>query len=242
MRDLLIIIPTYNEIENIENIIISTINLYPTINILIVDDNSPDLTSKKVEDLKPKFKDQLFLLKRLKKEGLGTAYVAGFKWALKNKFNYVFEMDADFSHNPKDIKRILEPMLENNYDVSIGSRYIKGINVVNWPLSRIILSYTASQYVQLITRMNIKDSTSGYICYKKSVLESIDLDNIKFTGYAFQIEMKYKSYLKNFKIIEVPIIFSDRLFGVSKLNGSIISEAIFGVIAMRIKNIFNIKF
>lgn len=242
MRDVLIIIPTYNEIENIENIIISTINLYPTINILIVDDNSPDLTSKKVEDLKPKFKDQLFLLKRLKKEGLGTAYVAGFKWALKNKFNYVFEMDADFSHNPEDIKRILEPMLENNYDVSIGSRYIKGINVVNWPLSRIILSYTASQYVQLITRMNIKDSTSGYICYKKSVLESIDLDNIKFTGYAFQIEMKYKSYLKNFKIIEVPIIFSDRLFGVSKLNGSIISEAIFGVIAMRIKNIFNIKF
>ena len=242
MRDVLIIIPTYNEIENIENIIISTFNLYPTINILIVDDNSPDLTSKKVEDLKPKFKDQLFLLKRLKKEGLGTAYVAGFKWALKNKFNYVFEMDADFSHNPKDIKRILEPMLENNYDVSIGSRYIKGINVVNWPLSRIILSYTASQYVRLITRMNIKDSTSGYICYKKSVLESIDLDNIKFTGYAFQIEMKYKSYLKNFKIIEVPIIFSDRLFGVSKLNGSIISEAIFGVIAMKIKNIFNIKF
>ena len=242
MRDVLIIIPTYNEIENIENIIISTINLYPTINILIVDDNSPDLTSKKVENLKPKFKDQLFLMKRLKKEGLGTAYVAGFKWALKNKFNYVFEMDADLSHNPKDIKRILEPMLENNYDVSIGSRYIEGINVVNWPLSRIILSYTASQYVQLITRMNIKDSTSGYICYKKSVLESIDLDNIKFTGYAFQIEMKYKSYLKNFKIIEVPIIFSDRLFGVSKLNGSIISEAIFGVIAMKIKNIFNIKF
>ena len=242
MRDVLIIIPTYNEIENIENIIISTFNLYPTINILIVDDNSPDLTSKKVEDLKPKFKDQLFLLKRLKKEGLGTAYVAGFKWALKNKFNYVFEMDADLSHNPEDIKRILEPMLENNYDISIGSRYIKGINVVNWPLSRIILSYTASLYVRFITRMKIKDSTSGYICYKKSVLESIDLDNIKFTGYAFQIEMKYKSYLKNFKIIEVPIIFSDRKFGISKLNGSIISEAIFGVIAMRIKKIFNIKF
>ena len=242
MKDVLIIIPTYNEIENIENIIISTINLYPTINILIVDDNSPDLTFKKVDDLKLKFKDQLFLLKRLKKEGLGTAYVAGFKWALKNKFNYVFEMDADLSHNPKDIKRILEPMLENNYDISIGSRYINGINVVNWPLSRIILSYTASLYVQLITRMNIKDSTSGYICYKKSVLDSIDLDNIKFTGYAFQIEMKYKSYLKNFKIIEVPIIFSDRKFGISKLNGSIISEAIFGVIAMRIKKIFNIKF
>ena len=242
MKDVLIIIPTYNEIENIENIIISTINLYPTINILIVDDNSPDLTFKKVEDLMLKFKDQLFLLKKLKKEGLGTAYIAGFKWALKNKFNYVFEMDADLSHNPEDIKRILEPMLENNYDISIGSRYINGINVVNWPLSRIILSYTASLYVRLITRMKIKDSTSGYICYKKSVLESIDLDNIKFTGYAFQIEMKYKSYLKNFKIIEVPIIFSDRKFGISKLNGSIISEAIFGVIAMRIKKIFNIKF
>ena len=242
MKDVLIIIPTYNEIENIENIIISTINLYPTINILIVDDNSPDLTFKKVEDLKLKFKDQLFLLKRLKKEGLGTAYVAGFKWALKKKFNYVFEMDADLSHNPKDIQRILEPMLENNYDISIGSRYINGINVVNWPLSRIILSYTASLYVRLITRMKIKDSTSGYICYKKSVLDSIDLDNIKFTGYAFQIEMKYKSYLKNFKIIEVPIIFSDRKFGISKLNGSIISEAIFGVIAMRLKKIFNIKF
>ena len=242
MKDVLIIIPTYNEIENIENIIISTINLYPTINILIVDDNSPDLTFKKVEDLMLKFKDQLFLLKRLKKEGLGTAYVAGFKWALKNKFNYVFEMDADLSHNPEDIKRILEPILENNYDISIGSRYINGINVVNWPLSRIILSYTASLYVRLITRMKIKDSTSGYICYKKSVLDSIDLDNIKFTGYAFQIEMKYKSYLKNFKIIEVPIIFSDRKFGISKLNGSIISEAIFGVIAMRLKKIFNIKF
>ena len=242
MKDVLIIIPTYNEIENIENIIISTINIYPTINILIVDDNSPDLTFKKVEDLMLKFKDQLFLLKRLKKEGLGTAYIAGFKWALKNKFNYVFEMDADLSHNPEDIKRILEPMLENNYDISIGSRYINGINVVNWPLSRIILSYTASLYVRLITRMKIKDSTSGYICYKKSVLDSIDLDNIKFTGYAFQIEMKYKSYLKNFKIIEVPIIFSDRKFGISKLNGSIIFEAIFGVIAMRIKKIFNIKF
>ena len=242
MKDVLIIIPTYNEIENIENIIISTINLYPTINILVVDDNSPDLTFNKVEELKLKFKDQLFLLKRLEKEGLGTAYVAGFKWALKNKFNYVFEMDADFSHNPMDIKRILEPILEKNYDISIGSRYINGINVVNWPLSRIILSYTASLFVQVITKMNIKDPTSGYICYKKSVLESIDLDNIKFTGYAFQIEMKYKSYLKNFKIIEVPIIFSDRVYGVSKLNGSIISEAIFGVIAMRIKNIFNIKF
>ncbi|MDA9067320.1 polyprenol monophosphomannose synthase [Flavobacteriaceae bacterium] len=242
MKDVLIIIPTYNEIENIEKIIISTINLYPKIKILVVDDNSPDLTFKKVEELKLKFKDQLFLLKRQQKEGLGTAYVAGFKWALKNKFNYVFEMDADLSHNPMDIKRILEPILEKNYDISIGSRYINGINVVNWPLSRIILSYTASLFVQVITKMNIKDPTSGYICYKKSVLESIDLDNIKFTGYAFQIEMKYKSYLKNFKISEVPIIFTDRVNGVSKLNGSIISEAIFGVIGMRIKKIFNIKF
>ena len=242
MKDVLIIIPTYNEIDNIENIIISNFNLYPNINILIVDDNSPDFTYKIVEELKLKFKDQLSLLKREKKQGLGTAYIEGFKWALKNKFNYIFEMDADFSHNPKDIKRILEPMIENNYDISIGSRYIKGINVVNWPLSRIILSYAASIYVRLITNMNIKDSTSGYICYKKIVLESINLDNIKFTGYAFQIEMKYKSYLKNFKIIEVPIVFSDRVYGVSKLNGSIISEAIFGVLGMKIKKIFNIKF
>ena len=242
MKDVLIIIPTYNEIENIENIIISTFHLYPDISILIVDDNSPDLTYKKVQELELKFSKQLFLLKRLKKEGLGTAYVEGFKWALKKKFNYVFEMDADLSHNPKDIKRILEPMLINDYDMSIGSRYIKGINVVNWPLSRIILSYTASIYVRIITKMKIQDSTSGYVCYKKTVLESINLDTIKFSGYAFQIEMKYKAYLKNFKIIEVPIIFSDRKYGVSKLNGSIISEAIIGVLSMRIKNIFNIKF
>jgi dolichol-phosphate mannosyltransferase len=242
MKDVLIIIPTYNEIENIENIIISTFQLYPDISILIVDDNSPDLTYKKVQELELKFSKQLFLLKRLKKDGLGTAYVEGFKWALKNKFNYVFEMDADLSHNPKDIKRILEPMLINDYDMSIGSRYIKGINVVNWPLSRIILSYTASIYVRIITKMKIQDSTSGYVCYKKTVLESINLDTIKFSGYAFQIEMKYKAYLKNFKIIEVPIIFTDRKYGVSKLNGSIISEAIIGVLSMRIKNIFNIKF
>ena len=242
MKDVLIIIPTYNEIENIENIIISTFQLYSDISILIVDDNSPDLTYKKVQELELKFSKQLFLLKRLKKDGLGTAYVEGFKWALKNKFNYVFEMDADLSHNPKDIKRILEPMLINDYDMSIGSRYIKGINVVNWPLSRIILSYTASIYVRIITKMKIQDSTSGYVCYKKTVLESINLDTIKFSGYAFQIEMKYKAYLKNFKIIEVPIIFTDRKYGVSKLNGSIISEAIIGVLSMRIKNIFNIKF
>jgi len=242
MKDVLIIIPTYNEIENIENIIVSTFHLYPDINILIVDDNSPDLTHKKVQELESRFSEQLFLLKRLKKEGLGTAYVEGFKWALQKKFNYVFEMDADFSHNPKDIKRILEPMLVNNYDMSIGSRYLTGINVVDWPLSRIILSYTASIYVRIITRMKIQDSTSGYVCYKKTVLESINLDNIQFTGYAFQIEMKYKAYLQNFKIIEVPIIFSDRKHGESKLNGSIISEAIFGVLAMRIKKIFNIKF
>lgn len=242
MKDVLIIIPTYNEIENIENIIISTFQLYSDISILIVDDNSPDLTYKKVQELELKFSKQLFLLKRLKKDGLGTAYVEGFKWALKKKFNYVFEMDADLSHNPKDIKRILEPMLINDYDMSIGSRYIKGINVVNWPLSRIILSYTASIYVRIITKMKIQDSTSGYVCYKKTVLESINLDTIKFSGYAFQIEMKYKAYLKNFKIIEVPIIFTDRKYGVSKLNGSIISEAIIGVLSMRIKNIFNIKF
>ena len=242
MKDVLVIIPTYNEIENIDNIIISTFDLYSDINILIVDDNSPDFTFKKVQELQTRFKGQLSLLKRSKKEGLGTAYIEGFKWALQREFNYMFEMDADFSHNPKDILRLLKPIIEDNYDVSIGSRYINGVNVVNWPLSRIILSYTASIYVRIITNMHIKDSTSGYICYKRTVLESINLDNIKFTGYAFQIEMKYKAYLKNFKLKEMPIIFSDRKYGVSKLNSTIISEAIFGVIGMRIKQILNIKF
>ena len=242
MKDVLVIIPTYNEIENIDNIIISTFDLYSDINILIVDDNSPDFTFKKVQELQTRFKGRLSLLKRSKKEGLGTAYIEGFKWALQREFNYVFEMDADFSHNPKDISRLLKPIIEDNYDVSIGSRYINGVNVVNWPLSRIILSYTASIYVRIITNMHIKDSTSGYICYKRTVLESINLDNIKFTGYAFQIEMKYKAYLKNFKLKEIPIIFSDRKYGVSKLNSTIISEAIFGVIGMRIKQILNIKF
>ena len=242
MKDVLVIIPTYNEIENIDNIIISTFDLYTDINILIVDDNSPDFTFKKVQELQTRFKGQWSLLKRSKKEGLGTAYIEGFKWALQRDFNYVFEMDADFSHNPKDISRLLKPIVEDNYDVSIGSRYINGVNVVNWPLSRIILSYTASIYVRIITNMNIKDSTSGYICYKKTVLESMNLDDIKFTGYAFQIETKYKAYLKNFKLIEIPIIFSDRKYGTSKLNSTIISEAIFGVIGMRIKQILNINF
>ena len=242
MKDVLIIIPTYNEIENIENIINSIFELYPSINILIVDDNSPDLTFQKVEKMIENFKNQLFLIKRKTKQGLGTAYVTGFKWALQKSYSYIFEMDADFSHDPKEIVNILKPLTNDLCDVCIGSRYINGINVVNWPLNRIILSYIASIYVRIITGMNIKDSTSGYICYSRNFLQQLDLNNINFTGYAFQIEMKYKAHVMGFKIMELPIIFSDRKFGESKLNSSIISEAIFGVIKMRLKTLINIKF
>jgi dolichol-phosphate mannosyltransferase len=242
MKDVLIIIPTYNEIENIEKIINSTFDLYPSINILIVDDNSPDLTFLKVEKIIDNYENQLFLIKRKTKQGLGTAYVNGFKWALQKNYKYIFEMDADFSHDPNEIANILKPLIENKCDVCIGSRYIDGINVVNWPLNRILLSYIASIYVRIITGMKIKDSTSGFICYKRNFLQQLDLNNISFTGYAFQIEMKYRAHVMGFKIMELPIIFSDRKYGESKLNSSIISEAIFGVIKMRLKTLFKIKF
>ena len=238
----LIIIPTYNESENIELIINKILQLDDSNDILVVDDNSPDGTSEIVSGLKENFVNRIFLLKRDKKLGLGSAYIEGFKWALKEEYAYIFEMDADLSHNPIEIKYLKELLSDKSYDVAIGSRYLEGISVVNWPLSRIFLSYFANLYVRVITGMKIKDATSGFVGYTNKALLSLNLDNIRFNGYAFQIEMKYKSYLKNFKIIEVPIIFSDRKFGISKLNGSIISEAIFGVIAMRIKKIFNIKF
>ena len=242
MNDALIIIPTFNEIENIENIIESIFKLYPNINILIVDDNSPDKTSLKVKELKKNYGNKLLLEVRLYKRGLGSAYTFGFEQALTKDFKYIFEMDADFSHNPRDIKTLYDSCSVDNYDFSIGSRYISGINVVNWPLYRIILSYAASFYVRIITGMNIKDPTSGFICYKREVLENINLKNIKFIGYAFQIEMKYKAFLKNFNYTEIPIIFSDRKYGKSKLNSNIIFEAIFGVIKMKLYNLFNIKF
>ena len=239
MQDAVVIIPTYNEIENIEAIIVAVFSQKKAFNILVVDDNSPDGTANKVIELQQKYPESLFLEVRQQKSGLGTAYIHGFKWCLKREYQYIFEMDADFSHNPSDLIRLFNACHNEGAALSIGSRYINGVNVVNWPLSRIILSYGASIYVRLITGMRIKDSTAGFICYHRSVLESINLDEIKFIGYAFQIEMKFKAYLKKFKIVEVPVIFTDRIRGKSKLSSSIISEAIFGVISMKFKSLFN---
>jgi len=238
MSNSIVIIPTYNEIENIETIIRAVFSLNKSFHILIVDDNSPDKTADKVVDLQLEFKDQLFLEKREKKAGLGTAYVFGFKWALYKKYDYIFEMDADFSHNPTDLEKLYKAC-EEGAEVAIGSRYVTGVNVVNWPLSRVLLSFFASYYVKKITGMKIHDATAGFMCYRRSVLENINLDKIKFIGYAFQIEMKYRSYCKNFKIVEVPIIFTDRTKGQSKMSNSIIKEAIFGVISLRIRQLFN---
>ncbi|MDR6966679.1 dolichol-phosphate mannosyltransferase [Flavobacterium arsenatis] len=239
MNDGIVIIPTYNEIENIESIIRAVLSLPKPFHILIIDDNSPDKTAQKVIELQNEFPDRLFLEQREKKSGLGTAYVHGFKWALDNQYNYIFEMDADFSHNPNDLERLYDACHFGRADVAIGSRYITGVNVVNWPLSRVLLSYFASVYVRLITGMKIQDATAGFMCYKRQVLETINLDKIKFIGYAFQIEMKYRAYAKKFEIIEVPIIFTDRAKGQSKMSGSIIKEAVFGVISLRFRQFFN---
>jgi len=234
----IVIIPTYNEIENIESIVRAVFSLEKTFHILIVDDNSPDGTAQKVTELQTEFSEKLFLEVRKKKSGLGTAYVHGFKWALKKNYEYIFEMDADFSHNPKDLERLHEACI-NGADLSVGSRYVTGVNVVNWPLSRVLLSYFASVYVRMITGMKIMDATAGFICYKKHVLETINLDKIKFIGYAFQIEMKYRAFAKKFNIQEVPVIFTDRTKGQSKMSGAIIKEAVFGVLSLRIKKFFN---
>jgi len=239
MNDGIVIIPTYNEIENIETIIRTVFSLQKPFHILIIDDNSPDKTAQKVIELQQEFPDRLFLEERQKKSGLGTAYVHGFKWALDHQYEYIFEMDADFSHNPNDLEKLYDACKFGNYEVAIGSRYVTGVNVVNWPLSRVLLSYFASVYVRMITGMQIQDATAGFICYRRNVLEGINLDRIKFIGYAFQIEMKYRAFAKNYKIIEVPIIFTDRTKGQSKMSNSIIKEAVFGVLALRIKKIFN---
>lgn len=239
MEDTIVIIPTFNEIENIETIIRAVFSQDKIFHILVVDDNSPDLTSLKVKELQQEFSDRLFLMTRKEKSGLGTAYIDGFKWCLNKDYSYIFEMDADFSHNPKDLIRLYEACANDGADVAIGSRYIKGVNVVNWPLGRVILSYMASIYVRIITGMRIRDTTAGFVCYKRNVLEVLDLDNVKFVGYAFQIEMKFKAFLKRFKIVEVPVIFTDRTKGESKLSGGIISEAIFGVISMKFKSLFS---
>ena len=237
MTDAIVIIPTYNEIENIEAIVRAVFAQNKAFHILVVDDNSPDGTAIAVKTLQKEFKEQLFLLERQEKTGLGTAYIAGFQWCLNHQYDYIFEMDADFSHNPNDLIRLYEACHTQGFDVAIGSRYIDGVNVVNWPLDRILLSYGASKYVRFITGMRINDTTAGFVCYKRIVLETLDLDSIKFVGYAFQIEMKFKAYLKKFKIIEVPVIFTDRTKGKSKMSGSIISEAIFGVLNMKFKSL-----
>ena len=234
---ILVIIPTYNESENIENAISSIKNIDSNYDILIVDDNSPDKTYEIVENLK-KTTDNLYILKRKNKSGLGTAYCSGFKWAIENNYRYVVQIDADLSHNPNDIPRLIEEMKSNH--LVIGSRYISGINVVNWPLSRLILSYGANIYSKIITGLPIKDSTGGFKCFSIDVLKSIDLDSIKSTGYSFQIEMNFISWIKGFKLCEIPIVFTDRQIGKSKMSKSIIMEAIYMVPLLRIKRLLRI--
>ncbi|MBE6334165.1 MAG: polyprenol monophosphomannose synthase [Odoribacter sp.] len=233
MSERVVIIPTYNEKENIENIIRYVFNLKPEFDIVIIDDGSPDGTGAIVKGLQKEF-SQLHLIERSGKLGLGTAYITGFKWALENGYNYIFEMDADFSHNPDDLVRLYEAC-KNGADVSVGSRYVTGVNVVNWPMSRVLLSYFASKYVKFVTNMPIHDSTAGFVCYTRKVLETIDLDAVKFKGYAFQIEMKFTSWTLKFNIKEVPIIFTDRTLGTSKMSGGIISEALWGVVQLRLR-------
>jgi len=238
MSNALVIIPTYNEKENIEDIIRYVFNLDGAFDILVVDDNSPDGTAEIVENLQKEFQERLHLLNRAKKEGLGKAYLAGFRWALQNDYAYIFEMDADFSHPPKDLEKMLEILENNQADVVVGSRYLQGrIGVANWDLKRILLSYFASLYVRIITQIPVKDTTAGFVGYKRKVLETIDLNNIEFVGYAFQIEMKYKAWKKGFVIKETPIIFTDREKGKSKMHGSIISEAAWGVLKLKIKSL-----
>lgn len=230
----LIILPTYNEIENIEKMVRKIFSLEEKFHLLVVDDGSPDGTAAKVKELQKEFQDALFMEERKGKLGLGTAYIHGFKWALARNYEYIFEMDCDFSHNPDDLIRLLNAC-RNGADVAIGSRYVKGGNVSNWDMKRILLSYFASVYVRMVLWFNIKDTTAGFKCYKRKVLESINLDNIRFMGYAFQIEMKYTAYRKGFKLVEVPITFVDRVLGTSKMSSKIFKEAFLGVIQMRFK-------
>jgi len=229
----LVIIPTYNEKENIAKILKVVLELPIHTDLLIIDDNSPDGTAAIVKEHIPIYKGRLHILEREGKLGLGTAYIKGFKWALENSYDYICEMDADFSHNPNDLPRLFDACA-TNADVAVGSRYVSGVNVVNWPMSRVLISYGASIYVRFITNMKVKDPTAGFVCYKSDVLKTIDLDNIKFKGYAFQIEMKFTAWKYKFKVEEVPIIFTDRTEGTSKMSGGIVREAIFGVLSMTI--------
>lgn len=237
--DSIVIIPTYNERENIENIIRAVFGLDKVFHILIIEDGSPDGTAAIVKKLQEEYPDRLFMVERKGKLGLGTAYIAGFKWALAHNYQYIFEMDADFSHNPQDLPRLYKACAEDGSDVAIGSRYVSGVNVVNWPMGRVLMSYFASKYVRFITGIPIHDTTAGLKCYRRRVLETIDLDNIQFKGYAFQIGMKFTAYKCGFKITEVPVIFINRELGTSKMNGSIFGEAVFGVIKLKIGSWFH---
>lgn len=234
MSEGLVLIPTYNERENAELIIRKVMSLPRAFDVLVIDDGSPDGTGAVVRGLQAEFAGRLFLEERRGKQGLGTAYIHGFRWALARGYQYVFEMDADFSHNPEDLVKLHEACVQEGYDVAIGSRYIQGVNVVNWPMSRVLMSYFASMYVRWITGMPIRDATAGFKCYSARVLRAIDLDNIRFVGYAFQIEMKWMAYQLGFKIKEVPIIFTDRTRGTSKMSKGIVQEAFFGVLQMKL--------
>ena len=237
--DSIVIIPTYNEKENIEKIIRAVFALEKCFHILVIDDGSPDGTASIVKNLMAtEFGDRLFILERSGKLGLGTAYIAGFKWSIEKKYDYIFEMDADFSHAPSDLPRLYAACADEGYDVAIGSRYISGVNVVNWPIGRVLMSYFASMYVRLVTGFKVHDTTAGFKCYKRRVLETIELDKIRFKGYAFQIEMKYTAYKCGFKIKEVPVVFVNRVEGVSKMNSSIFGEAVFGVMRLRLDGWF----
>jgi dolichol-phosphate mannosyltransferase len=237
MSDSLVIIPTYNEKENIERIIRKVFSFKKAFDILIVDDGSPDGTAQIVKSLQNEFKG-LHIEERTGKLGLGTAYIHGFKWALKKNFDFIFEMDADFSHDPNDLLRLYDACKEKNNDLAIGSRYTNGVNIVNWPMSRLLMSFFASKYVKFVTGLPVNDSTAGFICYKRSVLETINLDKIQFVGYAFQIEMKFKTWKSGFDILEVPVVFTDRKEGYSKMDTSIFFEAFIGVIQMKIRSLF----
>jgi dolichol-phosphate mannosyltransferase len=238
MNSRIVIIPTYNEIENIQAIIEKVLSLEPVFDLLIVDDGSPDGTALAVKRLQTQHPNRIHLLERKGKLGLGTAYIAGFKYALEHGYEYIFEMDADFSHNPDDLVRLYDACHENGAFMAIGSRYINGVNVVNWPIGRVLMSYFAGHYVRFVTGMPVQDATAGFVCYRRRVLETIPLDQIKFIGYAFQVEMKFTTWKYGFKMTEVPIIFTDRTKGTSKMSANIFQEAIFGVIQMKISSLF----
>ena len=237
IKEKLVIIPTYNEKENIERMIDKVMSLPGDFNLLIVDDGSPDGTAQIVKELQLKHPERIYIVERAGKQGLGTAYIAGFRWALEHGFEYIFEMDADFSHNPDDLVQLYDACA-NGADLAIGSRYIKGVNVVNWPIGRVLMSYFASKYVRMVTGMNIMDTTAGFKCYKANTLRAINFDKIKLIGYGFQIEMKFTAWKLGFKIVEVPIIFTDRKLGASKMSGGIFNEALWGVANMKLKSLF----